>query len=77
MVICITAGTTANDADWVVVQNNVDTMKAATASAAGARGLVPAPAAGDQSKVLSGAGTWVAQETYTAITNAEIDAIFA
>lgn len=59
MVICIKAGTTAKDADWIVVQNNADTMKGATASAAGTRGFVPAPAAGDQSKVLSGAGTWV------------------
>ena len=36
-------------------------MKAATSSAAGAAGMVPAPAKGDQNKVLSGAGTWVAQ----------------
>lgn len=35
-----------------------DPMKGATASAAGAAGLVPAPAAGDQGKVLYGDGTW-------------------
>jgi len=34
-------------------------MTGATSSAAGAHGLVPAPNAGDQAKVLSGAGTWV------------------
>lgn len=34
-------------------------MKAATASAAGAAGLVPAPAAGKQSSFLRGDGTWV------------------
>lgn len=34
-------------------------MQGATASAAGAHGLVPAPAAGDENKVLSGAGTWI------------------
>lgn len=33
-------------------------MKAATASAAGTHGLVPAPAAGNQSKFLRGDGTW-------------------
>lgn len=33
-------------------------MTGATASAAGAGGLVPAPAAGDQEKVLHGNGTW-------------------
>lgn len=31
----------------------------ATSSVAGTNGLVPAPAAGDEDKVLSGAGTWV------------------
>ena len=34
-------------------------MKAATASAAGAAGLVPAPAAGAQTSFLRGDGTWV------------------
>lgn len=41
-------------------------MDGATASAAGAHGLVPKPAAGDQDKFLSGAGTWVTPTgTYT------------
>ncbi len=55
----------------------------ATSGTAGAHGLVPAPAAGDQNKVLSGAGTWVAQSggsSYTAgdhidITNDVISAV--
>jgi len=34
-------------------------MTGATSGAAGTAGLVPAPAAGDQAKVLSGAGTWI------------------
>ena len=34
-------------------------MQPATATAAGAHGLVPAPQAGDENKVLSGAGTWI------------------
>lgn len=33
-------------------------MQGATAGQAGVHGLVPAPAAGDQDKVLTGAGTW-------------------
>ena len=33
-------------------------MQGATAGQAGVHGLVPAPAAGDQAKYLSGAGTW-------------------
>lgn len=48
----------------------------ATSSAAGANGLVPAPSAGDQDKVLSGAGTWVTQSgggsTYTAGNHIDI-----
>ena len=37
-----------------------DAMTGATSGAAGAVGVVPAPAAGDQSKVLLGGGTWSA-----------------
>ena len=36
----------------------VDDMTGATAGTAGAHGLVPAPAAGEEGKFLSGAGTW-------------------
>lgn len=47
---------------------NVPVMDAATASAAGAAGLVPAPSAGDQTKFLKADGTWAipANTTYTA-----------
>ena len=38
----------------------VPNMVGATATVAGVKGLVPAPAAGDQSKFLTGAGTYVA-----------------
>ena len=46
------------------------TMKGATSSAAGAIGLVPAPAAGNQSSFLRGDGTWVVptNTTYTFAT---------
>lgn len=46
-------------------------FKGATADAAGAHGLVPAPAKGDTGKILSGKGTWeamtmaYAEEDYT------------
>ena len=43
--------------DYVATQIPGD-MTGASSSAAGAHGLVPAPAAGDQSKVLKGDGTW-------------------
>lgn len=45
---------TLNDSDVLQIAN----MKAATASAAGAAGLVPAPAAGKQTSFLRGDGTW-------------------
>ncbi len=45
-------------------------MQAATASAAGAAGLVPAPAAGKQNSFLRGDGTWVVptNTTYNPVT---------
>ena len=47
-------------------------MGAASASAAGAAGFVPAPAAGDQGKFLKGDGTWgtPANTTYSNMTGA-------
>ena len=39
--------------------NGISTMGAASSSAAGTSGLVPAPAAGKQEKFLRGDGTWV------------------
>lgn len=49
------------------------TMGAATSSAAGTSGLVPAPAAGKQASFLRGDGTWVVptNTTYTAMTASE------
>lgn len=48
----------------------------ATSSTAGAHGLVPAPAAGDQNKFLQGDGTWAtpADEIYSAGNGINIDA---
>lgn len=43
---------------WVNTNTTYSNMKAATASAAGTAGLVPAPAAGAQAKYLRGDGTW-------------------
>ena len=59
-----TAGTTKylrEDGTWQVPPDNNTTysnMTAASASAAGKAGLVPAPAAGTQAKFLRGDGTW-------------------
>lgn len=59
MIICITDYNSGYKAsDWTVVQNNVDTMTGATTSAAGTRGLVPAPSAGDTNLYLRSDGTW-------------------
>lgn len=52
-------------------------FKGATASAAGGVGLVPAPAAGGQNKYLAGDGTFKDLPSDSAITTAEIDALFA
>ncbi len=56
MIVCLSDGA----GTWSVVQNNVDVFAGATSSAAGSIGLVPAPAAGDQAKVLNGNSSWVA-----------------
>lgn len=52
------------------LQVSVSTMTGATASAAGLRGVVPAPAAGDQDKFLRGDGTW--QEVAAGGSNSNI-----
>lgn len=56
-------GSTSNflrgDGTWATPPNTTySDMKGATSSAAGTRGLVPAPAAGNQAKFLRGDGTW-------------------
>lgn len=51
----------SNSSKWVNVSGSglqPGDMTGATAGAAGTHGLVPAPAAGDQNKVLNGDGTW-------------------
>lgn len=58
MIICVNSNSTYSASDWTVVQNNVDVMTGATTSASGTRGLVPAPATGDNEKFLRGDGTW-------------------
>lgn len=51
----------------------VNDMVGATASSAGVHGLVPAPVAGDQDKVLKGDGTW-ASATFDDMTGATASA---
>lgn len=120
MIVCLKDGTTDNDADWTVIQANIDgavigaasavanhvaafadatgkvikdsgftigasvpagakftdttyaVMKGATSSAAGATGLVPAPAAGSQAKYLRADGIWQTppdtNTTYSVVT---------
>ena len=47
-----------NDGNVTPVPFSGDDFTGATASTAGVHGYVPAPAAGDQAKVLTGGGTW-------------------
>lgn len=120
MIVCLKDGTADNNADWTVIQANIDgavigtasavanhvaafadatgkvikdsgftigasvpagakftdttyaVMKGATSSAAGATGLVPAPAAGSQAKYLRADGTWQTppdtNTTYSVVT---------
>lgn len=65
-------GTTSDVVSVAQIKSDMDTMGAASASAAGSKGLVPAPAKGDQDKFLNGAGEWATpytHPTYTAKTN--------
>lgn len=66
-----------NTAGFITSASLPGDMTGATGGTAGAHGLVPAPSAGDENKVLSGAGTWVAVSsggTYTAGNGISIDA---
>lgn len=73
--------TVTSDANGVITINSTDAnttysnMTAATASAAGAAGLVPAPAAGKQGQFLRGDGTWATptNTTYAALTADELN----
>lgn len=59
MIICISNCNESYSAnDWTVVQNNVDVMIGASSTAGGVSGLVPTPAAEDNTKFLCGDGTW-------------------
>jgi hypothetical protein len=53
---------------YAIVNNTYELMKAATSSAAGAPGLVPAPLAGEQGLYLRGDGDWATPTNTTAIT---------
>ena len=55
-------------ADYFVATN--EDMTGAGASTAGAKGMVPAPAAGDNTKFLRGDGTWAA---YAGTVNHYVD----
>lgn len=66
-----------NDSGFITSSSLPGDMTGATSGTAGAHGLVPAPAAGDENKVLSGAGTWVAVSSggsYSAGNGINIDA---
>ena len=71
-----TAGTFSANASSAATIALTDTtysdMVGATSLVAGTHGLVPAPAAGDESKVLSGAGTWVSQPTVPTVNDATL-----
>lgn len=51
-------GETAHDRSGAQITGTLGDFTGATSSTAGTHGLVPAPAAGDQDKVLKGNGTW-------------------
>lgn len=71
---------TTGDYDDLINQPIIPTYSdftGATSSTAGAHGLVPAPAAGDEGKFLQGDGTWATVstgQTYTAGNGIDIDA---
>ena len=58
-----------NDSGFITSSSLPGDMTGATSGAAGAHGLVPAPSAGDEDKVLSGAGTWVSQPTVPTVND--------
>lgn len=75
--IDITSNTISIDTSVVAELSDLPSvMTGASSGTAGASGLVPAPAAGDDTKFLQGDGTWGAptDTTYTAGTNIQISA---
>lgn len=66
-----------NDLDNLPTIPSYSDFTGATSSTAGAHGLVPAPAAGDEGKFLQGDGTWATVQSgsaYTAGNGIDIDA---
>lgn len=63
--------TVATSGSYNDLQNKPSTMSGATEEAAGTSGLVPAPASGDENKVLRGDGTWsdMAEKANIALDN--------
>ena len=75
--IDITSNTISIDTSVVAELSDLPSvMTGASSGTAGASGLVPAPAAGDDTKFLQGDGTWGTPTgtTYTAGTNVQISA---
>ena len=52
-------------------EKQIGNFTGATENTAGSRGLVPAPAAGDQDKVLKGNGTWSNVEALPSVTSSD------
>lgn len=50
--------TKSSNSWWICIFESPSVFTGASSSNAGARGLVPAPASGDQNKVLKGNGSW-------------------
>ena len=59
--VTLTGANIAQDAN--TTKKLSETFGPASSSAGGSKGLVPAPAAGDENRVLSGSGAWVDQST--------------
>lgn len=57
-------GVTLHLASGEVVTGTLDDFTGATSSTAGAHGLVPAPAAGEQNYVLTGTGDWASPDVF-------------
>ena len=66
---------TLKPSSGVSTSSTVPAMVAASASTNGKAGLVPAPSAGAQGKVLSGAGTWISFPTLSITDNETGNAI--
>lgn len=61
--------TTVNATNITGINDKVSVMTGATATAAGTKGLVPAPAAGDDDAVLCGDGNWYDTFTFNCVAD--------